>query len=402
MKNLKKLPTYIIYSALFGIFVATPVSASESITTNVSVEPSLTLSLSASSLALNLDPSITTFGYKDLDVIVGTNNATGYKLTMSTTSGDTNLVNTEDNTKVIETLPTLAGGYTDSTFIVNKWGYKKNRNTDNYNSFPATQTLLENDERTNQDIANLRFGTKIDYLQESGTYATNIEFNLVANPLCTSVIEGTMQGFIPCPDIADGTTGTLTDIRDSQEYTIAKINGNFWMTRNLAIGCNGTGSTYGSSYSIKTITNADSDVVVDYTTSTTSLSTGDSWNPQQTCSSSYGAWYNYASATAGTIIANSDSNEAEYSLCPKGWRLPTYTEENGILNNSSFMAVKGGAYANGGQYLWSQYGYYWTSTAYNNVNRYYGVAGNTSAAYLTHINNHSRYSIGVYIRCILK
>ena len=78
-------------------------------------------------LNLSLDPSSTTFGYKDLPISVGTNNETGYKLTISTNNDDTNLVNTADSNTVIETLPPSSpttAGYTDSDFVANKWGYK--------------------------------------------------------------------------------------------------------------------------------------------------------------------------------------------------------------------------------------------------------------------------------------
>lgn len=583
---------------------------------------------------------------------------------MSTTSGNTNLVNTEDNTKVIETLPTLAGGYTDSTFIANKWGYKKNRNTDNYNSFPATQTLLENDERTNEDIASLRFGTKIDYLQESGTYATNIEFNLVANPLvdymqnlnpalctttpmtvvdkrdnkeytiarlkdgqcwmtsnlnlaggttlnasdsdvptdnyftlpassatgfdddtkayvyntgnettsqadCTSTqacnsyyswLAATAGGkdasgnavtgngpdtaYSVCPknwrlpksgnqsdtsatsttgykkgdfyklatayganlessyyqnttafntnagpgtlpnfllagyylsssfynggtrgyywssssysstnaydlyfyssyvysasrdtrrygfsvrcilndsrtisdittmqeinsqivaNTAEGATTTLKDSRDGQDYTIAKINGNVWMTRNLAIGCDGTGSAYGSTITSKTLTSSDSNIsAATWSTPTSSLKLGDSkTTPRMECSSVYGAWYNLPAATAGTIVGTSTPNNSTYDICPSGWRIQSNAEGTGIISYSNmFNAVTGGRYY-GGRNDANQYGYWWSSTAYNATIRYvlaYGYNGTN----LTTDTYNIPIDFGAYVRCIAK
>ena len=44
---------------------------------------------------------------------------------------------------------------------------------------------------------------------------------------------------------------TTKDNRDGRVYTVAKIADNIWMTRNLAIGCNGSGANYGSSVSSK-------------------------------------------------------------------------------------------------------------------------------------------------------
>lgn len=360
-------------------FFVSSTSASENIDTTVNVEPSLTLSVSANTLNLNLDPSSVTFGYNDLDVMVGTNNETGYKLTMSTTS--TNLVNTEDTNVVIETLPTLAGGYTDSTFIVNKWGYKKNRNTDNYNSFPLTETLLENSTRTNEDVANLRFATKIDYLQESGTYTTAISFNAVVNPICDTTITGDMQTFDPCPDMAIGTSGTLKDLRDNKVYTVAKLaDGQIWMTSNLNLA--GGTKLYSET----------SDVPAGYPTSggvgyyqlPASSSSGFSNNStayvyntgnettlQSDCSPSCNSYYSWLAAVAGNQTnATTNGTDAPYSICPKGWRLP----KSG--NRDIADASNASSYKNGDLYkLATAYGANLESSYIDNSSTFYNNAG---------------------------
>ena len=365
---------------------------------------------------------------------------------MSTTSGNTNLVNTGDNTKVIETLPTLAGGYTDSTFIVNKWGYKKNRNTDNYNSFPATQTLLENDERTNQDIANLRFGTKIDYLQESGTYATNIEFNLVANPLINY-----MQDLNPA--LCTTTPMTVVDKRDNKEYTIARLaDGQCWMTSNLNLA-GGTAlysddsdvapaNTRASGTPYYTLPNSSSSGFSSDTVAYV-YNTGNETTSQANCTSTQAcnSYYSWLAATAGGKDASGtavtgNGPDAAYSICPKGWRLPRSGNSSDTSATSTTGYKKGDFYklataygANlesshsqssavfynnagpgtlpnfllAGLYVSSTfgyggtYGYYWSSSSNSSTN-----------AYLLLFNSSDVYSAGYYgrrggfsVRCIL-
>ncbi|MBQ3280401.1 hypothetical protein IJG92_01970, partial [Candidatus Saccharibacteria bacterium] len=96
---------YILYIvAILGIFLAfsgDSVVASENITTDVNIEPSLTVTIPSAPLVLNLDPSSTTSGSNNLTITVGTNNATGYKTIMTSSSGNTDLVETTDNTLTI-------------------------------------------------------------------------------------------------------------------------------------------------------------------------------------------------------------------------------------------------------------------------------------------------------------
>ena len=371
----------IIALIVFPTFFVNFTSASENIDTTVNVEPSLTLSVSANTLNLNLDPSSVTFGYNDLDVTVGTNNETGYKLTMSTTSTD--LVNTADTNVVIETLPTLSGGYTDSTFIANKWGYKKNRNTDNYNSFPLTEILLQNSTRTNEDVANLRFATKIDYLQESGTYTTTISFNTVVNPLCDTTITGYMQTFDPCPDMAIGTSGTLKDARDEKTYTVAKLaDGQIWMTSNLNLA----GGTKLYSETSNVPAGYPESAGVGYYTLPSSSSSGfssdttayvyNTGNETTTqTSNANNSYYSWLAATAGgkdasgTAVTGNGPDTA-YSVCPKNWRLPKSGNQSDTSATSTTGYKKGDFYK-----LATAYGANLESSYYQNSAVFYQNAG---------------------------
>ena len=60
-----------------------------------------------------------------------------------------------------------------------------------------------------------------------------------------------------------------------------------------------------------------------------------------------------------------------YDICPKGWRLPTYNEQNGIRSYASaFSPVYSGNYNNGSLYNTGSDGYWWSATAYDSSSQY--------------------------------
>ena len=191
-----------------------------------------------------------------------------------------------------------------------------------------------------------------------------------------------------CSGSSDGATATLRDRRDNNSYTIAKINGNCWMTQNLRIA---GGTTLTSTYS---------NVSSSYTIPTTDLTTGDNSYRQgeihNSGNTTTGYWYNFCAVSAGTNCSTSIFG-ATYDICPKGWRLPTKTEFDGIAGTSyisAFSPIYGGYYSSGSLSNTSV-GYWWSSTAYNGYAQYflYYSSGslNTSA--------HDK-SFGSYVRCI--
>ena len=109
---------------------------------------------------------------------------------------------------------------------------------------------------------------------------------------------------------------TLYDIRDSNSYTIAKLaDGNCWMTQNLRL----TGR--------RTLTSANSNVSSNWTlpaanTSFPTSCVNTAYN-MSSGNTTYGNYYNWYAATAGTGTCSMSSGNASSSICPKGWRLPT-------------------------------------------------------------------------------
>ena len=206
-----------------------------------------------------------------------------------------------------------------------------------------------------------------------------------------------------CSTQASSQAVELLDLRDNQLYTVRYINGNCWMTRNLTIGCNGSSNSYGASISSKTLTSEYSNVDTTWSTPTTvfnssnnspNTSTGYT-TPAMQCSSTYGAWYNYAAATAGTILNTYNYTDATKDICPAGWRLPTNSEQSSITSYASDFSPAIGGYYNYGGYYATSIGLWWSATPSDVSNRYDLLYSDSSF----YTNAGDRY-IGAYVRCL--
>lgn len=164
-----------------------------------------------------------------------------------------------------------------------------------------------------------------------------------------------------CSTSENGATATLRDRRDDNSYTIAKINGQCWMTQNLRLSGG------------RTLTSADSNVVSSWSFPSNSLTSGDSYTEARSAISgntSYGGYYNYCAASAGTVCGSSSAQDATYDICPRGWRLPTHSEQSGITGYvSAFSPVLSGFYRTGTLSATGSYGYWWSATASNSGNQ---------------------------------
>ena len=348
---------YILYIvAILGIFLmffSNSATASENITTDVSIEPSLTVTIPSTPLVLNLDPSSTDSGSNNLTITVGTNNATGYKTIITSQSGDTDLVETTDNTL---TIPTLASGSysSPSDFPANHWGYKKDSGS--YIPFATNTTILESDTYANDDTTTLSFASKIDYLQASGTYKTTLVFTTTANPLIKY-----MQTFTAsdCSAMNIEDIVELPDIRDDEVYKVARLaDGNCWMLDNMRLDLTDSDVQASLSPSNTNSTAEALECLINggcsspYATS----AVNNTWSEQYTeprirtgyknvlSSANYGAgsgligvFYNYCAASAGSYCYPSGAAvdtpdtylDSPYDICPIGWRIPT------LANNAS-------------------------------------------------------------------
>ncbi|MBR3055862.1 hypothetical protein IKG64_00875 [Candidatus Saccharibacteria bacterium] len=154
-----------------------------------------------------------------------------------------------------------------------------------------------------------------------------------------------------------GSTATVYDSRDQQQYTIAKLlDGKYWMTTNLnlaggtALSADDTDvtSTYISGFTTQGNLTKSGNTIVLPTSSPTGTSVSgyytddtmayvtNSGNNTTTCNSSTpcNSYYSWIAATLGgkqadgSTAQTSTGYNAAASICPKGWRLPTSTTSN--------------------------------------------------------------------------
>ena len=198
---------------------------------------------------------------------------------------------------------------------------------------------------------------------------------------------------------------SLCDMRDGQIYTVAKLkDGKVWMTKNLNL----TGGTvlssedtdFESSYALPTTygwsvsgdklilpTSAQSFYYNNYAYVYNSDNITTS---QSDCTSSQpcNSYYSWDAATLGSgRDISTDNTNAPYSICPKGWRLPT----SGGTSVANWQAVSDF------YMLAHQYGLDSTTTTYENDDGFYNQAGpgTTPNFLLTGLyNNGTYYNIG--------
>ena len=198
-------------------------------------------------------------------------------------------------------------------------------------------------------------------------------------------------------------TKTLTDTRDNNTYTVSKLaDGKCWMTQNLRIAG-------------KTITPADSDVTSNYTIPASSLSGFNSYDTSNAyVDNTYGGYYTWYTATAGTgtYSLSTIGYNTTVSICPKGWRLPTsgnsnndfqilyssYNSSSALRSSPVNLTLSGSAYSSS-TYDQGSYGYYWSSTVYNNNYAYYLFLG--SSGVNPSRDNDTKYS-GFSVRCVAR
>ena len=189
-----------------------------------------------------------------------------------------------------------------------------------------------------------------------------------------------------CTNSDNGATATLRDRRDNNSYTIAKINGHCWMTQNLRLSGG------------RTLTSADSNVASSWSFPSNSLTSGDSYTEARSLISSntsYGGYYNYCAASAGTVCSQTLA-DATQDICPKGWRLPTRTEQKGITSHTSaFSPVYSGWYRSG-SLSGTTLGYWWSATA--SSSGYHSYLYYRSGSLNTDSGGNRRY--GYSVRCI--
>ncbi|MBR2837113.1 InlB B-repeat-containing protein [Candidatus Saccharibacteria bacterium] len=220
-KGLKLIPIVSILS--LGIYLTSmPTHAATTLHFTIDSNPSMTITLqdanntdlSDNSSTLSINPTTTgAFNSQNINILVGTNNYSGYELRMSTMN-TTSLVSktTYNNNGVnenytIDTIPTKSNGYTLAEFsstdgtelansTMNKWGYMiastslaANQYTPNFNPLSTSGILINEYSETtgsNPHKTTITFGAKLNNELPSGQYDGTIVFVATAkpNPTC--------------------------------------------------------------------------------------------------------------------------------------------------------------------------------------------------------------------------
>ncbi|MBR3169414.1 hypothetical protein IKF23_03150 [Candidatus Saccharibacteria bacterium] len=330
---------FFFLSAILYVFLLfssqTPTSATN-IPTSVTIRPSLGLTLSSSSVVLNLDPTTNPFDNETVNIVVGTNNPTGYWVTMSSNNNDTSLINTNDTTK---TIPTLESNISEADFPANHWGYKVSSNSGtgdsntNYLPYVSGATIASNNTKVNNDTTNLTIGSKIDYLSVPGLYKQT--FNFTALPIMTTNYIQNLN-----PELCTEEPMVVVDNRDEQTYIVQRLKDNrCWMMTNLNLGAYDltqdltsentnvqntvTTSTFnGWRVSVGTKSYTSGEFIVLTASNTSDGLVNDSFS-----NAPYGTLYNFCAASAGTYCYPESEvslpSRTEHDICPAGWRLPT-------------------------------------------------------------------------------
>ena len=300
---------------------------------------------------------------------VTTTASAGYKLYLY--AKDNSLKSLNPNTT--QSIASASASSLDN-FTNNTWGYNLAEGTTagtTYSALPTTnttptQTKDTSDTNSANDTYTLSLGAKVDSTIPSGTYTSILTVAVVAEPRALTYIQDLTLA--DCQSRASDADFTVTDRRDDNDYTVRYINGACWMTQNLRLSGG------------RTLTSADSNVA-------------SSWSFPST---SYGGYYNFCAASAGTNCQTSSTFNTTYDICPKGWRLPTLNEMSGITSYSSaFSPVYSGLYVSGLLSSTGSLGYWWSATA-RNIGSQYTLRYNSGSLY----TNDGIKTYGFSVRCI--
>ncbi|MBQ9016693.1 InlB B-repeat-containing protein, partial [Candidatus Saccharibacteria bacterium] len=244
---------------------------------------------------------------------------------------------------------------------------------------------------------------------------------------------GSMQSFV-CNSLTPGHTGTVTDSRDNQDYSIyrfpdtgtAGANGDYpitmagtcIMTKDLSLRyVTGVSITKGGNLSLTTSTsnfdtnasNSSYETISLSGTQTVTARTGTSdWSGTNSYTNMQ--YINGPSSSGNTYSQHSYySYGAALVVCPKGWRLPTNTENGNIasfmggnnatgsakIRSAPYSFVYGGGFYSSGWLNVGSNGYYWASTQGSSTNGYYLRFGSS----LLYTHNDVKY-YGRSVRCV--
>ena len=305
-----------------------------------------------------------------------------------------------------------------------------------YHAVPAEYTkvasLASNTDATVGSSFKSTYAAFVSQAQAADTYVGKVKYTVVhpstyATPEAVSVMQNLSSAS------CTSTPSRVADNRDGHIYTIQRLlDGNCWMMENLDLGrtelttdltsentnlsTTVTASTFNSWKKETPESSYDAGVLIPITASNSS----DGLDTDPISNTLYGTLYNFYAASAGTISGSSNSNNAEYDICPAGWRLPTGGNSGEYLllrtfGNYNEMAVVRASVANNG-IAFARAGYmgdsellqqggvgnYWSSVKSSDT-RVYGFNVTSSDSSTVPTVSPTGYRKGGFsIRCIMK
>ena len=250
----------------------------------------------------------------------------------------------------------------------------------------------------------------------------------------------------------------LVDIRDNKLYWVTKLkDGHCWMTQNLDFDINSNTILNSTTTDLNAIYNSSTGQYAEYNNGYTTNNDVIYWTPVSTATTrdfqdngpitdwgnsnsvpysasktdstetghvSLGNWYNWTAAIASNDSStltqntvNDISQNPKNSICPKGWRLPTISDQSGILSgstnefarlkvlydnvlNTPLFFVKAG-YVSGNLSSMTSAGIYTSSTAYNLNSAWGGALEGSNFTIDWWQSKYSGRSGGWSIRCVI-
>ncbi len=410
-----------------GVFTrsALALTYQSSIGVNFTIEPSISVSLSSSTIHIdNLAPGNSAdSNVITVNVISGA--ANGYSLNSTvgnSTYKNRDLTNEDDSTAKFTSVDFgasvdyTAGG---TNLTEKKWGYTYSKDGTTWNKYSGlplysdgtnVATLMTGAEATSAsgDSVQFKIAAKAATGQALGEYKNVINFVAVAEPEKTYYMQDVATWG---ETLAVGDTVEAIDDRDGKSYLVTRLaDDNIWMTQNLDLDLD-SNTTY---------TSEDTDISNDWTPSTsTYVSSDTTWNATESTPESYDpgdlCWNGTIDTSSGTLdtmttkcsessankhwsvgnyynwtaaVAMNDSSsyttkdtDVDQSICPAGWRLPTVSDNYSfqkLLNESGYSVSSGtsgsiqsdpfyfvyGGYWDGSSGDVGGYGLYWSSVVY--------------------------------------
>ena len=331
----------------------------------------------------------------------------------------------------------------------------------NYSTVPAYWTRVATIPSSTTDMVKgsnftTTYATYISPTQAAGTYLGQVKYLLTHPSTAPPASAYIMQEVADWEDelTNEGDSVVAFDNRDGKSYWVTKLaDGHIWMTQNLDfdieantvldsnttdlnVAYDSTTEQYAEYNDGYTESNgiiywkpASSATTIDFTGTTatgwqnsdTAPYTANKTDGTETGHASLGNYYNWTAAIASNNSSSltqdtlSDISEnPKNSICPKGWRLPTISNQSETIAGSTnefgrliylyganftssplYYILNGGIYD--GIINWPGFGDYWSSTV-NNISM---TPGLDITEYNSRIYNHNK-NIGIYVRCIAK